>query len=664
MKRFLRVFLALLLAFSAVLASCGGTQGVGGSIAEKGDKGDKGDKGEKGEDGEKGNDGSSITVISCEKTGSSGSVDTYTILFSDGSTAEFQVNNGSPSVEISEIGYADDIRKYRISYSDGTATEFAVNSESGAATAYADACGMGYEKSESEFILGAMNAAKDLLLGGGSPMDAKVFGNVIPVMLADYYTYFENLRVATSCTLETIIENSGYMSQNGAAKPNSPTQNYVYTNVIPCSPGETVEVWFNGAPIEFRFITAYNNSNCVTSASQDCNQQSVKSYVVPDGINGVIFTYQKRSTVPEARRSIYEIAPAVLETVTVADINKLYYGSAIGGALVVEKNDSIAVAADALTSGQYLKLENNHIMNAKTLTLSFKLDALGEGECIKLGHGEQNYGGSYVEITDTHIKAYNYSNADTHSSGGDVTLNKAHGLELSGMVNITITTHLHNADISVTTAGGVYKTTVSWAGRNGEIFATTTAAKLTDVRMRWFCAAYASDVWILGDSYLNSGSSWRWPYYLRENGYTDYMLTGYPGRKSQAGLNDFKLALTHGTPKYAIWCLGMNDGDSSTAVNASYLKAVQEFIAICKANGITPILSTVPCTPTVNNYFKNQWVKASGYRYIDFARAVGGEEVGSSWFPGMLHTDNVHPNELGAKALYSQFIADFPEICG
>ena len=85
-------------------------------------------------------------------------------------------------------------------------------------------------------------------------------------------------------------------------------------------------------------------------------------------------------------------------------------------------------------------------------------------------------------------------------------------------------------------------------------------------------------------------------------------------------------------------------------------------IRICEEKGITPILSTVPCTPTVNNYYKNEWVKKSGYRYIDFARAVGGEEIGSGWFDGMLHTDQVHPNELGAKALYAQVIADLPEI--
>ena len=223
---------------------------------------------------------------------------------------------------------------------------------------------------------------------------------------------------------------------------------------------------------------------------------------------------------------------------------------------------------------------------------------------------------------------------------------------------------MHDADITVTSSGGSVTKRVSWNGRNGEIFALSTASDIKDVRMRWYCAAYESDIWMLGDSYFNFGSSWRWPYYLREAGYSDFMLMGYPGRRSATGLEDFKQALTHGTPKYAVWCLGMNDGDTNDTVNTSYLKSVQEFIRICEEKGITPILSTVPCTPTVNNYYKNEWVKKSGYRYIDFARAVGGEEIGSGWYEGMLHTDNVHPNELGAKALYAQVIVDFPEITG
>lgn len=48
--------------------------------------------GQKGEEGQKGKDGVSIQNI--EKTSTSGSVDTYTITYSDGSTSTFKVSNG------------------------------------------------------------------------------------------------------------------------------------------------------------------------------------------------------------------------------------------------------------------------------------------------------------------------------------------------------------------------------------------------------------------------------------------------------------------------------------------------------------------------------------------------------------------------------------------
>ena len=65
--------------------------------------------------------------------------------------------------------------------------------------------------------------------------------------------------------------------------------------------------------------------------------------------------------------------------------------------------------------------------------------------------------------------------------------------------------------------------------------------------------------------------------------------------------------------------------------------------------------------PTVNNEAKNAWVKASGYRYIDFAKAVGADGTGA-WYSGMLSGDNVHPTAKGAKALYTQVLIDLPEI--
>ena len=75
-------------------------------------------------------------------------------------------------------------------------------------------------------------------------------------------------------------------------------------------------------------------------------------------------------------------------------------------------------------------------------------------------------------------------------------------------------------------------------------------------------------------------------------------------------------------------------------------------INICKRYGITPIFATIPTVPTINNEQKNAWIRNSGYRYIDFAKAVGADASGN-WYSGMIESDNIHPSEKGAKALYS-----------
>ena len=98
------------------------------------------------------------------------------------------------------------------------------------------------------------------------------------------------------------------------------------------------------------------------------------------------------------------------------------------------------------------------------------------------------------------------------------------------------------------------------------------------------------------------------------------------------------------------------------SVNANYKKATEEMLAICEEYEITPILCTIPNTPTAINVHKNEWVKASGYRYVDFAKAVGAEEKGSSWYEGMLGGDKVHPAPLGAEAHYQQLKKDIGDI--
>ena len=96
-------------------------------------------------------------------------------------------------------------------------------------------------------------------------------------------------------------------------------------------------------------------------------------------------------------------------------------------------------------------------------------------------------------------------------------------------------------------------------------------------------------------------------------------------------------------------------------VNEALVASLQTRAAALKEKGITPVLSTIPCVPDRINEAKNAWVRASGYRYIDFNRAVGADKS-KEWYPGMICPDLVHPAANGAAALYSQVLIDFPEI--
>ena len=94
---------------------------------------------------------------------------------------------------------------------------------------------------------------------------------------------------------------------------------------------------------------------------------------------------------------------------------------------------------------------------------------------------------------------------------------------------------------------------------------------------------------------------------------------------------------------------------------SQWLSATKEFIALCKKNGITPILQTIPNTSTKSHQKKTEWIRTSGYRYIVLAAAVGSQPDGT-WAEGMRGPDGIHPTIQGAKAMAEQVVKDFPEI--
>ena len=325
---------------------------------------------------------------------------------------------------------------------------------------------------------------------------------------------------------------------------------------------------------------------------------------------------------------------------------------------VSEPTAAISKTVTTVNAGDVISLESNAIKKNKTLTFNANITTFGS---IELRHGENDLGASQIVINNTTIEFYNVSSSTTLTP--TLTTSFEHGLTISGDTKIVASANNnYTLSVSITSNGKTFtKDGINWTGSNGAIELESTGTTMSNLTLTWDCSDYSDEIWIFGDSFVEINSTERWPYYILPN-YDNFLLSGYRGSTSAKMYTDFQAALKHGTPKFAVWILGMNDQDSSTAVNSSWKTNIEKFIATCEAKGITPILSTIPNVPNRINYYKNEYVKNSGYRYIDFATAVGANEIGSSWTEGMLNTDNVHPSATGAQALANQILIDLPEL--
>lgn len=315
---------------------------------------------------------------------------------------------------------------------------------------------------------------------------------------------------------------------------------------------------------------------------------------------------------------------------------------------------ALCANASRLTAGERLVADNNTVMHNKRLSFTCELKD-GLHGLIRLGHGKEDYASAYLELTEKEITVYQ------HFAETSVSVRQEHGLELCGALSIFVAAHYGTADITISSPGGILSLgDIAWYGRNGDVFAECEGTELENVSLKWYCPDYAKKIYLFGDSYLNALSPERWTHYLHLDGFDGCFMTGFPGMGCERGAVDLKLAAGRGRPDYAVWLLGMNNGDNG-CISPAWLGSVTELLKICDASGITPILSTVPSTPKVDNSFKNAWVRGSGVRYIDMERAVGADK-NKQWYPGMLAPDLIHPAAPGAQALYMQMLADMPEL--
>ena len=182
----------------------------------------------------------------------------------------------------------------------------------------------------------------------------------------------------------------------------------------------------------------------------------------------------------------------------------------------------------------------------------------------------------------------------------------------------------------------------------------------TDVKVSVTNNDFKKSVWWFGDSY-SGWAEYRVLGQLKSLGVTDGMLIdAVPGQRSYYDSNngayvDFSKAIAFGLPKYLVWAIGMNDSDLNYKI---YIDRIAKF---CELMHIELIVVKPPIVPSVDNSEINAYIDSKGFRFIDWNKAVVANSSGV-WYTGMLSTDNVHPNETGAKALAMRTVTDFVEI--
>lgn len=335
--------------------------------------------------------------------------------------------------------------------------------------------------------------------------------------------------------------------------------------------------------------------------------------------------------------------------------------------------DSVERLKDYVITKPFYSSTNQTVASGGTVTITDEYCAIKKGYALMFSADVSNADNmqlhvgfmrgttayNRVVITNATVAVYK-----TDADQSPVVTN--HGLTVSNNITVIIE-QPYNGSMSLTliSNGDMFTHEYEWCPvRTAFPFAKQWNMSLSNCVLKISYNDVRKRIWMFGDSYLGYAPD-RWPKYLHDFGFDkNTLLDGYGGESSNLSLADRNTLMKYGKPEFIVWCLGMNDGsDSASTPSAAWKTEVDRLISMCNEKGITPIFATIPTVPTVNNEQKNAWIRGSGYRYIDFAKAVGAGSSGA-WYAGMLSSDGVHPSESGAKALFARVLIDLPEIMG
>lgn len=470
----------------------------------------------------------------------------------------------------------------------------------------------------------------------GAAADSKATGDAVGELKSAFETYTpHNLYDYTK------ISHNKYLNPNGVMEDYN--GRYV-TDYIPAVPGKYIVCSYIASNntvtrTSYSAICCFDDNKNVVSGG-DYNKSS---FLVPNGVAFVRITVSGTMNVETAMvENSNDTNPTTFEFFrTPTDFlsrNTVIYPTKMG----------FMSAKSALSAGERIDLPYHNVKNGNVIAFTSNISFFSS---LKIGKSND----AIVTVDSTNIIV--------HNDQGDFT--EAHGLTIENNLQILITNKTSlNAYVIRITSNGISHTVTGvhrFLMDDGTPFVESVDSAFTDAVLSWTSRNINKPIWLFGDSYFSWYPS-RWTYYLAEDGFTEScMLNGYAGEPVQNGMLALRSLLNVKTPDYVVWCLGMNNADSETAVSHTWELAYNELVGLANSYGFELILATIPNTPTVNNTFKNNIVKNSGYRYIDFSNAVNIPNS-NTWYSGMLANDNVHPTINGAKSLYGQVLADFPEI--
>ena len=323
---------------------------------------------------------------------------------------------------------------------------------------------------------------------------------------------------------------------------------------------------------------------------------------------------------------------------------------------IVISDNSISASGNALSANEAVELG---IANVAKHIIYELVATFSSFDTIKIGHGtDTTKYASWVEIDDTNITIYANMGETPYRSSVF-----AHGLTIADFINVQIVTDdTYKCYVLLQTNGGYYKTTLGtfYGNCDGQSYFVATSA-LTSYKFRKIFVEATKPIYLFGDSYMSFATN-RWVYYLKDvDQFNNVLINACGGENSERGTH--ALASLNGNPKYALWTYGMNDSSdaNNTTPASNWMAGVTAFLAWCTQQNVTPVFGTIPTVPSKNHEAKNAYIRNSGYRYVDFAKAVGAQADGT-WYSGMVSDDNIHPTIEGAIALFNRAIVDFPEI--